>query len=361
MKYNLCSKCGKRCRGKVCRSCITANSKKSDTCYKCGAKTSIKYRRVMCRSCAIKETAEKLRDKTEHPKYIQCVHCGKKIVWKKHYKYTNVKFCSTSCFMLHTHISQKHTKESLTKQIEDFISTRTEYTTVLEVCKKLHVSEKVIYKHKISIKDINEKFNLYLHHKEIKEPKVDPHIDLEARIIEYIKNENTYVPISKILAHFHIDYYSTWVKKFNFDIVELNRRCGFKKSNYSYYEEKCFELLKSEFGESNVVRQKTFDGCIGSKGKLLRFDFFIIDKNALIEVDGDQHYNPKNMFYRDQLRLNDITKNKFAKQNNIPLFRIPTKPSKLFKARLIKTINKIRVLVKESELLGVPKANVTTT
>lgn len=63
-----------------------------------------------------------------------------------------------------------------------------------------------------------------------------------------------------------------------------------------------------------------------------RFDFAIFDDMnrliRLIEYDGPQHFKPSNLFGEEEfnrLKLSDIEKNKWAKQNNIPLVRISFK------------------------------------
>jgi len=72
-------------------------------------------------------------------------------------------------------------------------------------------------------------------------------------------------------------------------------------------------------------RQKKFDNC---KNKLkLPFDFYVPNKNLLIEYDGKQHFKPikffggKNGFLERQ--QNDKIKNNFVKTSNFNLLRIP--------------------------------------
>ncbi len=335
MKYQNCRICGKRCRGKTCRECIKAHSKLSTKCYICGATVSPKYRQSMCKKCATKQIAEKLRDKSDHPEYYICIHCGKRIPFLKHHKYKEVKYCSTTCFMLHTHISRKHTKESVLQKIEDFIKDKSKYVTVEDVCKNLHISEKVIYKHHICIKDINNKYGLFFREPKEIPVKIDKYKDLENRIIHFIKGQGAYTPITVILKHFHIDYESTWKNKFNFNIVDLNSKAGFKNIFSSYYEGICYNKLVEIFGETNIVTQKRFEGCKGEKGWALRFDFYIKNKNILIEVDGDQHYNDKHRLFKPDIPIRDNIKNEFAKANNISLHRIPVMPIDTFNDRLM--------------------------
>ncbi len=79
----------------------------------------------------------------------------------------------------------------------------------------------------------------------------------------------------------------------------------------------------------NYAQQYTFDDCV-YKGKL-KFDFAILDDRSnpkiLIEYDGKQHYIP--FGYMSDTDLFDISqtrdkiKNKYCKEHNIKLLRIP--------------------------------------
>ena len=61
----------------------------------------------------------------------------------------------------------------------------------------------------------------------------------------------------------------------------------------------------------------------------LRFDFGIYNKQGqlikLIEFDGIQHYKEQKYFTHQlkEIQYNDNIKNKYAKEHNIPLVRIP--------------------------------------
>ena len=89
------------------------------------------------------------------------------------------------------------------------------------------------------------------------------------------------------------------------------------------------ELIKNSF---NYKTQFTFDDCKNPETNFkLRFDFYLPEKNVLIEVDGIQHYfliksfgnteeeKIKN-FYNGRKR--DEIKNNYAMKNNIKLIRI---------------------------------------
>ena len=76
--------------------------------------------------------------------------------------------------------------------------------------------------------------------------------------------------------------------------------------------------------------QKIFETCRYDNNYYARFDFYIEDKNYLIEFDGQQHYyydkgthswNTEQNFL--QVQEKDNFKNEWCKKNNIPLIRIP--------------------------------------
>ena len=71
-------------------------------------------------------------------------------------------------------------------------------------------------------------------------------------------------------------------------------------------------------------KQKSFDNCFSPLSeRKLRFDFYIIENNYLIEFDGIQHYDDSNKWYSKEGLVRDEYKNKWCKENNIPLIRIP--------------------------------------
>lgn len=80
----------------------------------------------------------------------------------------------------------------------------------------------------------------------------------------------------------------------------------------------------------DYLPQKTFDDC--QYKSELRFDFYIPKNNVLIEYDGEQHFHPVDWGFHDKCRMEknfkeiqerDAIKNKYCKDNNIKLLRIP--------------------------------------
>ena len=151
-------------------------------------------------------------------------------------------------------------------------------------------------------------------------------------------------------------------KKYKIDDIVSNKQIigyvGYKNNNgHYYYKVKCL-LCGREYEALGQTLEKTIGcGCQKSIGELniiqilqqnnikyykeycfpnslLRFDFALLDKDnniyRLIEFDGEQHYEQNiknsgwNTYEKYQYTLkNDLKKNQIAKDNNIPLVRIP--------------------------------------
>ena len=145
------------------------------------------------------------------------------------------------------------------------------------------------------------------------------------------------------------------------NIINNREIIGYVGSKYNdghyYYKVKCL-LCNREYETLGQNIEKTFScGCQKSLGEfniiqilnknqikyikeycfsdsLFRYDFAILNDNKeiirLIEFDGEQHYeqNVKNSGWNTQEKYqytlnNDLLKNELAKNNNIPLVRIP--------------------------------------
>ena len=75
----------------------------------------------------------------------------------------------------------------------------------------------------------------------------------------------------------------------------------------------------------NYIREKTFEDC--SNNKKLRFDFYLPEKNIIVEYDGKHHYKPIDWFGGEytlnKMIISDNIKNEYCSKNNIRLIRIP--------------------------------------
>ena len=95
---------------------------------------------------------------------------------------------------------------------------------------------------------------------------------------------------------------------------------------YSTGERKIKKILDEN--DIEYKREYSFHDCINPKtNKRLRFDFYLIQDNILIEFNGEQHYkstggwNSKEAFKERAIR--DAIKNKYTIDNGITLIRIP--------------------------------------
>lgn len=108
-------------------------------------------------------------------------------------------------------------------------------------------------------------------------------------------------------------------------ISQNTQTCG-KCANISNGESKIKQLLE----DNNIYyeHQKTFKDCrYEDTGSLVKFDFFV-DERYIIEFDGRQHFeydesgwNSKENFEKTKER--DTFRDKWCKDNNIPIIRIP--------------------------------------
>lgn len=72
--------------------------------------------------------------------------------------------------------------------------------------------------------------------------------------------------------------------------------------------------------------QYTFDGLCGVNGGLLSYDFYLPNKNVLIEFQGEQHEQPIEYFGgKEKFKIqqeHDRRKREYAKNHNIDLLEI---------------------------------------
>lgn len=98
--------------------------------------------------------------------------------------------------------------------------------------------------------------------------------------------------------------------------------CGCPKCGESMGEKGTRVFLENN--DIKYVREKRFDDCFNIIP--LSFDFYLQEKNVLIEYDGMQHFKPINYFGGitsfNKMKINDIIKNNYATKHNIKLIRI---------------------------------------
>lgn len=81
--------------------------------------------------------------------------------------------------------------------------------------------------------------------------------------------------------------------------------------------------------KNNIVfeKEKHFYNFTTENGVYYRYDYYLPEYNTLIELDGEQHFRPIEFFggeeYFKQRVFYDNMKDKYAKDNNIQLIRVP--------------------------------------
>ena len=146
---------------------------------------------------------------------------------------------------------------------------------------------------------------------------------IRQKAIDYILVKNEYCTKEEICTG--INHSSKTLSKHGLKISEINAELGFIKPK-SKFQEQVREVLSNKF--SNVETEKQFDGLVGSTGFPLRVDFYISEKNMVVEADGSQHSDPKHPWSEwnnGTVQRYDEIKNKFFKDNGIKLCRIPYK------------------------------------
>ena len=100
---------------------------------------------------------------------------------------------------------------------------------------------------------------------------------------------------------------------------------GCPNCNISRGEEKIKECL--EKNKIIYVFQKSFNDCVNDNNNKLKYDFYLPEKNILIEYDGKHHFQPIEYFGgTDSFNITkkyDSMKNVYAEKNKITLIRIP--------------------------------------
>lgn len=148
--------------------------------------------------------------------------------------------------------------------------------------------------------------------------KTDIKVELLSLGYDIISNDDEYVNMTTNIRFRCNECGKIFERKTNTIISQKLFYCSYCSKRISCGEREIIDILNKN--NINYVHQKTFDDC---KNKLpLPFNFYLPDKNILIEYDGELHY--KDVFGNlERQKENDDIKNKYCKENNITLIRIP--------------------------------------
>ena len=156
-------------------------------------------------------------------------------------------------------------------------------------------------------------------------------LDLTGQVFGYLKVLEEDKEKTKINQHY---YWKCKCLKCNKNIYSVRTDqltsgkttvCNYCNEAISMGEHLIIKLLS----ENNIPfeTQKTFESCrFPDTNAYAKFDFYV-NKQYLIEFDGQQHFsNSSSNFFNvsfDYIKQHDEYKNKWCKENNIPLIRIP--------------------------------------
>lgn len=112
-----------------------------------------------------------------------------------------------------------------------------------------------------------------------------------------------------------------------------NMSCGctrsLKQSEAGFYPKA--ELWTIDFLKEHLIKyesQKTFCDLKGVNGGLLSYDFYLPERNILLELHGLQHYQPIDWFGGkvtfEKQQQHDMLKREYAAENGFKLIEIPT-------------------------------------
>lgn len=284
---------------------------------------------------------------------------------------------------------RKETKDALETRLVSYIKGRGRYVTLAELRRDLHLSDKLLYSRGLSCPELNLKAGVigqlpdntkskeeievaymellktnrsirmheaarvigvsveYMEKLGIRAGDLRKRVGLanctsktrdevETLVVTWLKTQPCYRSAQDICRALHIDFKCA-IQNNGLSISELNALAGHSRIAGSYHEELAVSLCQA--AGLMVERQKTFPGCV-DKSKL-RYDIWLPEYSTLIEINGEQHYQPRYPTYEGQKRR-DAIKATFAAQHNMPLFIVDIAPKNTFETRLRSVIQQIK-------------------
>ena len=238
-------------------------------------------------------------------------------------------------------------------RIRETIRSHGKYLSISDITRKLHLfHEGIIRGFQIDVHAMNSEEGFVR-----KSPQeVVNKSQLSSKFEDYIFKSDHYVTQYELCTVF--DVRPSLVTKSGIDTVALNLENGHGPF-YSWFEDLLYSAM-IDLGLSGITRQKMFDDCRSSRGRMLRFDFFIQDLSLAIEADGSQHWDERHPFHTPLVVEHDGKKESYCKDNDIRLIRVKHQPRKLTPQdlRSILLENLTKVLTKaELEKAGVTVDN----
>ena len=365
------------------------------TCEKCGNAVEPEistYRRkrhlpgMLCKKCHAEDVAarrQQRQDKSSRRKEELrrlfdarcCVVCGGHIQWKYLYFLKTPErwpvTCSAKCHAIWAVRKNVLTKEQVEARLEAYIRSQGRQMSYKEVIEGTHIASKVLSKFHISILDIMKRiFGLQIDREQAHietDVKTESLLELCARLnrqadtyaelahkvladfrtvgfdqtkaslsdiaMSYIQSRGCYTGVTVLMHDLGLSF-DTLREHYKLDIADMNRQLGYRDTKSSWFEHTAYLELVEMFGVDEVSREHTFSDCLSAKNFPLRFDFYIPSIRLLVEIDGTQHMDKTNPYYKPETRNNDAIKDAYATNNGYMLIRVPTMPRFTFKERL---------------------------
>ena len=263
------------------------------------------------------------------------------------------------------------TKEQVEARIESYIREQGRQLSYKEVITGAHIASKVLSKYHISIfaimkrvlglqidreqscvddamvpatlQDVCEKLGIEastypeLAHKIMADYRTAGFETTRARLEEtvrsYIGSRGCYTGVTTVMRDLNISFDAVR-EHYKLDIADINRQLGYRDTKSSWFEQTAYNELMQLFDAERVSREHTFSDCLSSKNFPLRFDFYIPSIKLLVEIDGTQHVDQTNPYYKTETSRNDSIKDAYASEHGYELIRIPTMPRFTFLQRL---------------------------
>ena len=155
---------------------------------------------------------------------------------------------------------------------------------------------------------------------------------IERYIIENYSLYGIVKTLSECLIELHIapKTYYKYAKANNISYDKLLSKNNISK-RHSKFQSSVTRFVKEIFDKYQVEEEMTFDDCRNPMTNcLLKFDIYVDELNIAIECDGKQHIDKDAYFNKLTIDagytpsyITDQIKNRYCKENNIKLIRIP--------------------------------------
>lgn len=235
-------------------------------------------------------------------KKFQCNKCG----YKNHYNKKSFDESEKTCEKHGYHIIKDTYKSRKCFDMVDKLGYKYSNCSIYQLDKRTNKSKRFSYNNKYQLYNMQ----LYI--------KIN---NCEVLLCEDNKNVHSNEFLNALCVSCGEKYKATWEQLLgNKNVLPRIRceKCSKAKSNLEY--------LVEEYLKENCIKyeyQKRFPWCKNIRE--LPFDFYLIDYNTVIEVNGSQHYYENKVFersLREQQEI-DIYKKKCCEEHNIKFVEIP--------------------------------------